>query len=242
MSQAMDPSSGPIGAPPAAQEHSPHLQHHFNDLAQQKESATLGMWIFLTTEVMLFGAIFTGYTVYRLSYYEPFAEASSHLYVALGAINTVILLTSSLMMALAVHHARQGNSKRIVQFLLLTILFGIIFLGIKLTEYILEYREGLVPLSGWWQPHSTDPHFDHEMKLFFVFYFIMTMLHAIHMTAGMLVLATIAWFAHRKKFSAEYYNPVEIAGLYWHFVDIVWVFLFPALYLVHRGSFFTGGH
>ena len=107
------------------------------------------------------------------------------------------------------------------------------FLGIKLTEYIIDYREGLVPLLGWWKQQSADPQVDREMRLFFTFYFTMTMLHAIHMTIGMAVLGVIARFAHRKRFSAEYFDPVDIAGLYWHFVDIVWVFLFPALYLVH---------
>jgi cytochrome c oxidase subunit 3 len=216
--------------------HSPHLAHHFNDLAQQKESATLGMWLFLATEVMLFGAIFLGYVVYRRAYYEPFVHASNHLWVSLGTINTVVLLSSSFVMVLAVHAAHVGNSKGIVRYLLLTIVLGLIFLGIKFTEYYIDYRERLIPFGDWWQPHSTDPTLDREMKLFFVFYFVMTMLHAIHMTAGMALLGFMAWLAHRNKFSAEYYTPVDMAGLYWHFVDIVWVFLFPVLYLINPAA------
>jgi len=209
------------------------LAHHFTDMPQQREAGTLGMWLFLATEVMLFGALFLAYTVYRYKYFDPFRAASGHLFVSLGTFNTCVLLTSSLMMALAVHAAHTGESKKIVRYILLTILFGAIFLGVKLAEYIIDYREGLVPLIGWWKPQSVDPMADREIRLFFMFYFIMTMLHAIHMTAGMIVLGVIAWFAHRRRFSADYFDPVDIAGLYWHFVDIVWVFLFPALYLVH---------
>jgi cytochrome c oxidase subunit 3 len=211
-----------------------HLAHHFHDMAQQRDSATLGMWLFLITEIMLFGAIFLAYAVYRYSYFAAFSEASRNLYVSLGTINTVVLLSSSLMMALAVHAAHEGNSKLIVRYLLLTIVLGLIFLSIKMTEYVLDYREGLIPLPGWWKAQSPDPHMDREIKLFFNFYFIMTMLHAIHMTIGMIVLGVLARLAHRRKFSADYFDPIDIAGLYWHFVDIVWVFLFPALYLVHR--------
>ena len=211
-------------------EHHAMLAHHFDDLAQQKEAATFGMWIFLATEVMLFGGIFLGYTAYRYHYYEGFAEASSRLSVRLGTINTVVLLASSLMMALAVRAAHHGRSRSIVRFLLLTLVLGAIFIGIKFTEYRIDFCEGLIPWLHWnpVEPFKDAPH----AELFMVFYFIMTMLHAIHMTIGMGVLAVVAWFAHRRKFDAAYNNPVEISGLYWHFVDIVWVFLFPALYLI----------
>jgi cytochrome c oxidase subunit 3 len=211
-----------------------HLAHHFTDLEQQKESATLGMWLFLATEVMLFGAIFLAYAVYRYNYFEPFSSASAHLYVSLGTINTVVLLTSSLMMVLAVHAAQTG-SKHVERYLLLTIGLGLIFVAIKSTEYVIDYREGLVPLQGWWKRRALDPRVDHEQRLFFVFYFIMTMLHAIHMTVGMGVLGAIAWAARRGRYTPAYHTPVEIAGLYWHFVDVVWVFLFPTLYLIHPG-------
>jgi cytochrome c oxidase subunit 3 len=212
------------------------LAHHFNDLEQQKEAATLGMWLFLATEVMLFGALFLGYTIYRRMHYEAFVQASNHLYVSLGTINTVVLLTSSLMMALGVHAARNGDAKWIVRYLLITIALGLLFIGIKLTEYYLDYREKLIPWGDWWQPHHADGRVDREMQLFFVFYFIMTMLHAIHMVIGMSILGVIAWLAHKKRFSATYYTPVDMIGLYWHFVDIVWVFLFPVLYLINPAA------
>ena len=213
----------------------PHknLAHHFDDMEQQKESATLGMWLFLITEIMLFGAIFLGNTALRYSYYESFSAASGHLYVSLGTINTVVLLTSSLMMVLAVHAAHEGDAKRIVRYLLLTIGLGVVFLGIKLTEYSIDYREGLIPLDGWWKRQAVDARTDQGMKLFFTFYFVMTLLHAIHMIIGMVLLGFFAWKAKRQNFSRYYYVPIDVIGLYWHFVDIVWVFLFPTLYLVH---------
>ena len=208
----------------------------YGDRLHENETALSGMWLFLATEVMLFGALFLGYTVYRHMHYEPFMHASNHLYVSLGTTNTVVLLTSSLMMALAVHAAREGDSKWIVRYLLLTIALGLVFLGIKFTEYYLDYRERLIPHSRWWEPHSADARFDREMQLFFVFYFIMTMLHAIHMVVGMSMLAMLAWFAHRRRFTATYNTPVDMLGLYWHFVDIVWVFLFPTLYLINPAA------
>jgi cytochrome c oxidase subunit III len=212
--------------------HTPHVAHHFSDMAQQKESATLGMWLFLATEVMLFGAIFACYTVYRYQYYHEFVTASNHLWVSLGTINTVILLGSSFAMAMAVHSGHDGDSKKITLYLLLTILLGLTFVAIKFTEYVIDYKEGLIPVLKW-EPRLADPHQDQHVKLFFVFYFIMTGLHALHMVAGMGVLAVIAWLAHRRKFTSQWYTPVEMAGLYWHFVDVVWVFLFPTLYLVN---------
>ena len=219
--------------PDEAPDRPPHLAHHFMDLAQQKESATLGMWLFLATEVMLFGAIFTSYVVYRHTYYPGFSEGSGHLYVSLGGPNTLVLLASSFAMAMAVHAGHDGNSKKIVLYLLITIVLGAIFIAIKLTEYYIDAREGLVPLDGWWRFKASDPSLTASVRLFFVFYFLMTLLHALHMTVGMLLLSLLAYLAHKRKFSAEYYTPVEIMGLYWHFVDIVWVFLFPTLYLIH---------
>jgi cytochrome c oxidase subunit 3 len=213
----------------------PHLAHHFTDLAQQKESATLGMWLFLATEVMLFGAIFAAYTVYRYKYYNEFVVASNQLWVSLGTINTCVLLGSSFAMAMAVHAGHQGNSRKITLFLLLTILLGLIFVGIKFSEYAIDYHDGLIPVLRW-EPRLADPQQDQHVKLFFVFYFIMTGLHALHMIAGMSVLGVIAWLAHRRKFTSQWYTPVEIAGLYWHFVDVVWVFLFPTLYLVNPAA------
>jgi cytochrome c oxidase subunit 3 len=206
------------------------LAHQFDDLEQQSEAATLGMWAFLVTEVLFFGGLFLGYVVYRSSYPEAFASGSHHLDVALGAVNTAVLIGSSLTMALAVHAAQVGRQKELVLFLLGTILLGAVFLGIKGVEYAHKFAEHLVPgpsfvFAG---PHA------HQAQLFFSFYFAMTGLHAAHMVIGIGVLAVLTVMAWGGRFSAAYYAPVEISGLYWHFVDIVWIFLFPLLYLIGR--------
>jgi len=204
--------------------------HQFDDLAQQHEADTLGMWAFLLTEVMLFGGLFLGYAVYRWSFPEAFAEASHHLDVWLGSINTAVLIGSSLTMALAVHSAQTNDRRGLTRFLLLTILLGLVFLGIKGTEYLHKFEEHLVPGASFAYP---GPHARHA-QLFFSFYFGMTGLHAFHMLVGIGLLAVLAWRARRGRFSADYYAPVELIGLYWHFVDIVWIFLFPLLYLLGR--------
>jgi cytochrome c oxidase subunit 3 len=212
------------------QHESKHLAHHFDDIEQQREASTLGMWVFLMTEVMFLGALFTAYGMYRLLYSEGFAAASMHLNVPLASINTAVLLTSSFMMALAVRAAQTGSRVGQVFFLLLTILFGLAFLGIKGYEYYLEYQEGLVPVTGFtFHYEGGNPG---QAKLFYNFYFALTGLHAIHMIVGIGWLLVIAFLALRRRFSPEYYTPVEVAGLYWHFVDIVWVFIFPLLYLL----------
>lgn len=219
--------------------HNPHLAHHFDDMDQQYEASSLGMWTFLVTEIMLFGALFMAYTVYRFAYPEVFFEASKHLAVpadspwylrsiVLGTINTTVLLCSSLSMALAVHAAQTNKQRRLVQMLLLTMLLGAVFLGIKGLEYYLKYEEHLVPGANF-VFEGADPL---KAQLFFLLYFAGTGLHAIHMIIGLGILATIAWMSRRGRFSADYYTPVEISGLYWHFVDVVWVFLFPLFYLV----------
>ncbi len=215
----------------SAAHHPAHLAHHFDDVGQQRESASLGMWAFLVTEVMFFGAVFGAYIVYRTSYPVAFAEAAHHLNVPLATLNTGVLLTSSLAMALAVHAAQTGARRATVLFLLLTIVLGAAFLGIKGYEYYSEYQENLIPLNGFqFVFEGTNPR---QSQLFFDFYFAMTGLHALHMIIGISVLAVLAFFAWRGHFSPEYYTPVEMTGLYWHFVDVVWVFLYPLLYLLH---------
>lgn len=222
-----------------AQTHSPHLAHHFDDLQQQHLSATLGMWLFLATEVLLFGGFFTAYIVYRLSYPDVFAEAAQHLAIPaelpwylqslfLGTVNTAVLLTSSLAMALAVHAAQEGKQRRIVGYLAITLGLAAVFLGIKALEYYLKYLEGLAPGFN----YTYDGQQPLVAMLFFLLYYIGTGLHAIHMLIGMGVISVIAVMAARKRFAEEYYTPVEMTGLYWHFVDIVWVFLFPLFYLI----------
>ena len=206
------------------------VAHQFDTIEQQRDSSYVGMWIFLATEVMFLGGLFAAYSVYHYSYPDAFREASRHLYVALGATNTAVLLCSSLTMALAVHAAQRGKRGQLIGFLIATMLLGLVFLGIKATEYYLEYQEQLVPLRGFsFHYEGSDPR---RAQLFFNFYFAMTGLHALHMLVGICWTAVIAVLAWRRRFSAAYHTPVEIAGLFWHFVDIVWVFLFPLLYLV----------
>jgi cytochrome c oxidase subunit 3 len=202
------------------------LAEQFDDLEQQEETATVGMWTFLATEVIFFGGLFVAYIVYRTTYPHAFALGSHHSTLLLGSINTAVLLTSSLTMALAVHAAQLGNRKRLLIFLSVTLLFGFAFLAVKGIEYSEHISEGLLPGKNFKSglPHGT--------VLFFILYFLMTGLHALHMLVGCGVLAVMLWLARKGKFSERYYTPIEVSGLYWHFVDIVWVFLYPMFYLI----------
>lgn len=205
------------------------VAEQFDDREQQHEAASLGMWIFLGTEIMFFGGLFAGYTVYRNLYTTAF-EAGSHLLNAkIGAFNTAVLICSSLTMALAVHAAQTGNRKKLMGFLISTMILGGVFLYIKFVlEWLHEYRDGLVP--GLHFTYS-GPQASH-VALFFCFYFIMTGVHALHMIVGEGIMTVLLIMAWRGKFSKESHNHVEIAGLYWHFIDVVWIFLFPLLYLL----------
>ena len=206
------------------------LAHQFDSLEQQRDATTLGMWVFLVTEVLFFGGLFTVYSVYRSSYPEAFAAASHELDILLGTINTVILITSSLTMALAVHAAQVGQRKALIAFLVVTMLLGAAFLGIKSVEYYHKFVEHHVPGPGF----QFEREYFRHAQLFFSLYFMMTGLHALHMVIGVgIMLWMVAW-AWRGTITAEYYSPIEISGLYWHFVDIVWIFLFPLLYLLGR--------
>jgi cytochrome c oxidase subunit 3 len=206
------------------------LAHQFDDIEQQREASTLGMWVFLATEILFFGGLFLGYAVYRSSYTEAFIEASRHLDVTLGAVNTAVLLCSSLTMAMAVHAAQTGHEKPLIRFLILTMLLGAVFVGIKFYEYYEKWHEGLIPGRGFvWS--GKDPQ---HAGMFFLLYFIMTGTHAVHMVVGFGLMTVLIFQARRGKFSVLYNTPVELGGLYWHFVDIIWVFLFPLLYLVDR--------
>jgi cytochrome c oxidase subunit III len=204
------------------------LAHHFDSLRQQNEATNLGMWAFLMTEVLFFGGLFAGYAVYRHAYPEAFVAASHHLDILLGSINTAILIASSLTMALAVHAAQLGHRKLIIIFLLGTIILGTAFLGIKVIEYSHKFEENLIPGLGF-QFEGADPR---QAALFFSFYFVMTGMHALHMIIGIVILLILVFLAWRGRFSKEYNSPVDMTGLYWHFVDIVWIFLFPLLYLI----------
>ena len=207
--------------------HHPQLQHHFDTMQQQKEASTFGMWLFLLTEVLFFGGIFFAYLLYRMWYFDAFAEASRDLDLMLGGFNTVVLIGSSLTMAFAVRSAQTGSSSGTVRWLILTMILGAVFLGVKVVEYSHKFEVGHVPGPNF---HSTSPWAAQE-QIFYSLYFTMTGLHAVHMIVGIVILAIITRMAAQGKFNESYHTPVEMTGLYWHFVDLVWIFLFPLLYL-----------
>jgi cytochrome c oxidase subunit 3 len=220
----------PIGLPADAHAHNPNLQHHFIDMPQQQEAAALGMWVFLVTEVMFFGGMFFAYILYRTWYHEGFVAGSHHLDLFWGALNTLILIVSSLTMALAVRAAQLGNRRGQIVNLILTMILGAAFLGIKAIEYSAKFRDKVVP-GRHFEWHEADPI---GAQAFFSVYFAMTGMHALHMVVGLGLMSVILFMAWRGRFNQHYYTPVEISGLYWHFVDIVWIFLFPLLYLLGR--------
>lgn len=206
----------------------------FDDAEQQAEAAHLGMWLFLGTEVLFFGGLFVAYIVYRTAYPLAFADASRALSVTCGAADTALLLVSSFVMALAVHAARVG-SRRLLSILLLgTAAFGGLFLVLHGYEYWRDVAEGHFPGRGFRWETGVAPR---EAELFYVLYFIMTGLHTFHVLVGIALLVVMAALAWRGRFSPQYFTPIEVTGLYWHFVDVVWVFLFPLLYLVGRRTF-----
>lgn len=301
--------------------HAPGLQHQFEDIRQQEESDTLGMWMFLAQEIMFFGGLFTVYLVFRSRFPMAFAAGSNHLDVVMGAANTVVLIVSSLTMALAVHYAQLGKRNLQVILIILTMILGTVFLGVKAYEYTNKYYEGIVPVSGLNQKteknfkaseESTgtvhgavgrqDPNeslntglgeksghgeetyvnpkgdfqwkdtslvaiaqqgnfltesekigyfangeisqakFQDKVRIFFWIYFAMTGLHALHMIIGLAIMTWLLYKAWRGTYATGFYAPVEVTGLYWHFVDIVWIFLFPLLYLLGRHFLHGGGH
>jgi cytochrome c oxidase subunit 3 len=284
--------------------HPPGLQHQFDDMKQQAESVSIGMWVFLVQEIMFFGGLFTAYLVFRSKFPMAFAAGSNHLDAFWGGLNTIVLIVSSLTMALTVYFAQKGNRNLQVIFIILTMLFGLVFLGVKFIEYSDKYNHGLVPVTGLnraakdpastvqgatspggqshvaagEQGHVSEEHayvnprsefqwtdtslvkqaedhhylteaerigyysngavdankFRDKVRIFFWIYFALTGLHALHMIIGLGLMSWLLFKAWRNTFSAEYYMPVEMSGLYWHFVDIVWIFLFPLLYLLGR--------
>lgn len=282
--------------------HEPGLQHQFNDMHQQEESVSIGMWLFLIQEIMFFGGLFTAYLVFRWRYPMAFAAGSNHLDVTMGFVNTLVLIVSSLTMALTVYFAQKGNRNMQVLMIILTMIFGSMFLGVKAIEYFDKYNHALVPVTGlnkWVRADPNAPHaaakpcwevdhnappvehanprgdfqwtdcslaklaedegfltesekvsyysiapdgtrtldadlFGQKVRLFYYIYFVMTGLHALHMIIGLIVMAWLLWTAWKGYYNADYYMPVEMSGLYWHFVDIVWIFLFPLLYLLGR--------
>lgn len=295
--------------------HPPGLQHQFEDMKQQEESVSIGMWAFLVQEIMFFGGLFTAYLVFRSRYPMAFAAGSNHLDAFLGGLNTLVLIVSSLTMALTVYYAQKGKRMAQVYLIIATMFFGCVFLGVKYFEYRDKYIHGLVPVTGLNQKskahgntepkesssfvlpfetkasaatetktaehvpnprgefrwddekgkeivleaqkgkyltkyeevgYFTDGEYDNakftnKVRIFFWIYFVMTGLHALHMIVGLGIMTWLLVMAWRGSYTADYYSPVEISGLYWHFVDIVWIFLFPLLYLLGR-HFLAGGH
>ena len=215
--------------------HHPAHAHHFETMEQQLEASTLGMWIFLVTEVMFFGGLFATYMLYRFWFPEAWSEGSRELDIVLGAVNTGVLIGSSLTMAMAVRAAQTGFRKSTVTYLLLTMALGLTFLVIKFFEYKNKYDLGHIPGPNF---HFEGVHAN-QVEIFISLYFAMTGLHALHMVIGFGIMSVITWMAWKGRFSPQWYTPVEMAGLYWHFVDIVWIFLFPLLYLVDRAHHFA---
>ena len=218
------------------QAHHAGLAHQFEDLEQQQEADALGIWVFLVTEIMFFGGLFAAYALYRWLYFAAFQGGSHILDIRLGAANTLVLLASSLTMALSVRAAQTGNRRALVLFLVATMVLGGIFLGVKAVEYNQKFVEHVVPGLDW-APEGQAlaqlaPGGLEHAQIYFFFYFAMTGLHALHMIIGIGLLLWLVFRARNNSFTPHYFAPVEVVGLYWHFVDIVWIFLFPLLYLI----------
>jgi cytochrome c oxidase subunit III len=204
------------------------LAHHFPDARTQQHAARLGMWLFLATEVLLFTALFTAYTLYRFLFSEAFAHASRLMDTSIGAANTLVLITSSLTVALGIHWVRAGRSRLAAGMIAVTLLFGATFMVIKAFEYHHHFSEGQLPGRYYGYAEVQGP----GVAMFFTLYFIMTGLHGLHVLIGMSVLAFLMVRTWKGAYSEAYYTPVELGGLYWHLVDLIWIFLFPLLYLI----------
>lgn len=211
--------------------HHPDLAHHFEDIDQQHEAASLGMWAFLITEVMFFGGLFLLYAVYRSKYPEAYLAASDLLNPWMGTFNTAILIGSSLTMVLAILAAQEGKQNAILRWIGMTALLGSAFLVVKAFEYAGKFEHHLVP-GEHFAPHDLAPELWPQAEIFFSLYFAMTGLHAFHMILGLGLMAYLAWMAVRGRFKPDHHPFLEGCGLYWHFVDLVWIFLFPLLYLI----------
>ncbi len=202
----------------------------FDDADQQRTASNLGIWLFLATEILFFGVLFAAYAITRVRFPEAFAAASRLTNLPLAASNTAVLVTSSLTMALGVHAAQRGARRALVGWLAVTVALGCAFLAIKGVEYRIDYVEHLVPALNF---RHEGPQAD-QVELFFYMYFFITGVHALHVLIGIGCIATIAVMASRDAFSPQYYTPVDVTGLYWHLVDVIWLFVFPILYLVSR--------
>ena len=249
-------SDSPLAVETAEHADRPELRHHFADEEQQRNAASLGMWWFLGTEIMFFGGMFCAYLVYRLKYFPEFAAASRSLDLKVGTFNTAVLICSSLTVAQAVRAAQMGKRMLQVKLLLATLVFGLAFLGIKTYEWGNKYKEHHIPTFDFsakdlmrdnqhlfgldklqndpQKLQAREAEIQEHTQIFFALYFALTGMHAIHMIVGVGIFSVITWMAWKGRFTPEYHTPLEIAGLYWHFVDIVWIYLFPLLYLIDR--------
>jgi cytochrome c oxidase subunit 3 len=221
-------SSSDAHAAAAEHPHDPHLAHHFDTIEQQDTAVRLGMWLFLGTEVLLFAGLFLGYTVYRHFYHHTFHEASRTLDLSLGALNTIVLITSSFTVAMAFYAIKNGKTRLCATMLVVTILFALTFLVVKSFEYAHKFHEGALPGKFYHFKEVTGP----GANLFYTVYFLATGLHAFHVIVGMSILLWVLVRVVKGHFGPTYYVPVELGGLYWHLVDLVWIFLFPLLYLI----------
>lgn len=226
-------------------EHPFYQKHHFETAEQQREAASFGMWLFLLTEIMFFGGLFFAYLLYRNWYYDAFVSASNSINMVMGLVNTIVLIGSSFTMAMAVWSAEVRNKKLLQLFLLLTVVLGCAFLGIKSGEYYDKFAEHHVPGASFDihdfvhpQPGTDEKALSVDManktQIFFSLYFAMTGVHALHMVIGIAILIGLLWYSRSGIYTEGYVQPIENFGLYWHFVDIVWIFLFPLLYLINR--------
>lgn len=204
------------------------LADHFEDIGKQEHAAQFGMWVFLASELLLFAALFALYASYRALYPEEFARAAGHNHLALGTLNTVVLISSSFCVAWAVHSVRHGRMRTALRMVAITIGAGFVFLGVKFVEYREHILEGILPASHY-HFHELDTH---GARLFFTLYYLMTGLHALHVVAGMGVLSWAGALLLRGRIDPERPVPLENAGLYWHLVDLIWIYLWPLLYLL----------
>lgn len=209
-------------------EHSLALREQFDDALQQQETSRLAMWLFLATEVMFFGDLFMSYTVYHLIYGASFGLGARQTNLLLGSINTVILLTSGLTMALAVNAIQRGKVQSCVRFILITMALAVGFMVVKGFEYADDIHKNLVPGPNFSAPGRP------ASEIFFWLYWIMTGVHGLHVIVGIGILAVMAYWTRRNRFDEAYHTPVEVAALYWGFVDVIWIFLYPLLYLIDR--------
>jgi len=210
-------------------EHDPRLQGHFATFEQQFDAAKIGMWLFLATEILMFGGLFVGFALQQAAHPQAFVEAHHHLDKRLGALNTVVLLLSSFTMVMAVWSAQNARRKAMTNYLIVTFLCAATFMVVKFFEYEHKFHDGTLPGSFYRIQHVGETP---NQFIFFSFYFMMTGLHGIHVLVGMALILWLIIKGRDGRFDGTYYTPVDLIGLYWHLVDMIWIYLFPLLYLI----------